>query len=402
LDRDADRAGIDVVGVDDVERTLRVLRWLVAEMDRRCVAEHGDGPRRTLVVVDGVGGLDERHARVNRGEAMELLMRLSVEGRGARVHVAVSAARRAEVPPALLAALDRRLVLRCPSVDDAAMAGVPAELGRSDLVPGRGWMDGSLVQVALPAPGPIAPTTAAGGGPPKGRLPVLVDADSLDSRSLDSRSPDSRSPDSQLLNSAGGWSLPIGVRADTLATATLDLGHGHALVVGPPRSGRTGALRLLARQARLGGTVVLALDGRDPDAGPADAVGVLRAALDRAGGREPALLVVDDLPDVLEGPAGSDCEALLLELLSRRDRAVRVVASADADDLPRCFSDVVRRLRAGRTGVLLRPDPDLHPPLLHTALPPHDELVPSPGRGWLVTPDGPVAVQLARVADGGA
>jgi hypothetical protein len=56
----------------------------------------------------------------------------------------------------------------------------------------------------------------------------------------------------------------------------------------------------------------------------------------------------------------------------------------------------VRRLRSGRTGVLLRPDPDLHPTILHTALPPHDELETATGRGWVVSPDGPRLAQLAH------
>jgi hypothetical protein len=75
---------------------------------------------------------------------------------------------------------------------------------------------------------------------------------------------------------------------------------------------------------------------------------------------------------------------------------VRLLASAEADAAGRCWADSIRRLRAARTGVLLRPDPDLHPPLLHTALPRHDELPAAAGRGWLVSPDGVVAVQLAR------
>jgi S-DNA-T family DNA segregation ATPase FtsK/SpoIIIE len=82
---------------------------------------------------------------------------------------------------------------------------------------------------------------------------------------------------------------------------------------------------------------------------------------------------------------------------------VRVLATAEADALARCYATSVRLLRSGRAGILLRPDPDLHAPLLHTVLPPHDDLAPVPGRGWLVDPDdpeGPRAVQLALVGAG--
>ncbi|UDY37297.1 FtsK/SpoIIIE domain-containing protein [Dermatobacter hominis] len=369
----------DVVAVGDAERVLRLLRGLLA----RCRAEDPASQARLLLLVDGAGALVDRHERVNRGEAADLIAAIATEGPAAGVHVVVSAGRPAEVPPTLLAALDRRLVLRCPSPEDAVVlgadvaTGLAAVLADPALPPGRGVLDGELVQLALPP----SPSRKERGQPGSvGRLPAQVD--------------------STALPPSAGWRLTVGVRADDLGPAHLDLDRGGALVVGPPRSGRTTALRLLASCAHdATGATVVAIDGRRPDG----AVDVLRALVDGAaagavGGPAGAVVVVvDDLPELLEGPGGQAADELLQRLLLLPSSSgVRVLASAEADAAGRCWSDALRRLRSGRTGVLLRPDPDLHPALLHTALPRHDELPAAPGRGWLVTPDDVVAVQLAR------
>ena len=369
----------DVVGVDDVELTLRLLRRLVAECRVATHDHHRSG--RTVLLVDGVGALVDRHERVNRGEAGDLLAALVHEGPAAGVHVVAAAARPAEVPPPLLAAFDRRLVLRCASADDAALFGVvdphgvAVELSSPTLPPGRGFLDGRSVQLAEPAPStrPVRATTVR-------PLPRTVDVAEL--------------------AAASGWRVPVGLRADDLRPAVLDLSRSSALVLGPPRSGRTNAVRLVARRLAEAGTATdtVEVDGHHPDG----AATCMREVLDRArssGGATAGgtVVVVDDLPELLGGPDGTEMDHLLQQLLLLPPEAgVRVVAAGEADAAARCYGDSLRRLRSGRTGMLLRPDPDLHPALLHTVLPLHDELAPAPGRGWIVTPDGVCGVQLAR------
>ena len=374
-------AGIgDVVSADDLDRTLRLLRAVHQELRRRSASEPaGPVPQwqwplgaRLLVLVDGVGAVEDRHSAVNRGEAIELLTRLAADGRGLGIHVAVSAGRRAEVPPALLAALDRRLVLRCPA-DDAVLAGVAPDLEIQDAPPGRGVLDGAVVQVVRP-PATRHPGVGTAAVP---TLPTDV-------------------PLGQLV-APEGWMLPIALDAQSLLPVALDLSFHHALVVGPPRSGRTSALRTIATQAAAAhpgpGLRVVWVDGtRDDEAGLADGAS-------RARDGERLLVVIDDLPELLDGPHGGTADALIAELMSigTSDAAgVRVVGGAESDALLRCYGESVRRLRAGRTGVLLRPDRDLHPGILHTTLPLHDELAPAPGRGWLLNVDEPRAVQLAH------
>jgi S-DNA-T family DNA segregation ATPase FtsK/SpoIIIE len=193
------------------------------------------------------------------------------------------------------------------------------------------------------------------------------------------------------------WTVHLGLSADTLRPVAVDLSGGHLLVTGPPRSGRSSAAALVGTQLSRTDPAprVVTVDGRSAD--PVAVVALLADLLEAHG---PAALVVDGLADLLEAPGGDEVDQVLTAVL-REHGMVRVVATVEADALARCYATSARLLRAGRRGLLLRPDPDLHPPLLHTTLPPHDELEPAPGRGWLVGthPDaGPVAVQLARAA----
>ncbi|HNO45688.1 MAG TPA: hypothetical protein PKI79_09425, partial [Microthrixaceae bacterium] len=311
------------------------------------------------------------------------------------VHLAVTAGRAAEVPPAILAVLDQRVLLRCATPDDAAVLdvvdpdGLARELASPDLPAGRGLFDGRLVQVAAP------PILLAGpdGDPGRPRSVAPRRARRL-----------AASVDAETLPPASGWRVPVGIRHDDLGVAVLDLRRSGALVLGPPRSGRSTALAMVV--SRLDPTVcgsVLTVDGHRPD-GAVDALSELLERITAGGtGTEgttstaSTIVAVDDLPELLDGPDGVAIDAVLDRLLRiGPDVPLRVLATAEADAASRCYADSFRRLRSTRTGLLLRPDPDLHPPLLHTSLPLHDELVPTAGRGWLVDPDGVVAVQLAR------
>lgn len=398
IERTAGAGGtVDVpVGADDAEATLRLLRSLRRRCGTAGTGTADPGSRgRVVLLVDGIGAFVERHERVNRGEAVDLLTALAGEGPASGVHLAVTAGRAAEVPPAILAVLDQRVLLRCATPDDAAVLdvvdpdGLARELASPDLPAGRGLFDGRLVQVAAP------PILLAGpdGDPGRPRSVAPRRARRL-----------AASVDAETLPPASGWRVPVGIRHDDLGVAVLDLRRSGALVLGPPRSGRSTALAMVV--SRLDPTVcgsVLTVDGHRPD-GAVDALSELLERITAGGtGTEgttstaSTIVAVDDLPELLDGPDGVAIDAVLDRLLRiGPDVPLRVLATAEADAASRCYADSFRRLRSTRTGLLLRPDPDLHPPLLHTSLPLHDELVPTAGRGWLVDPDGVVAVQLAR------
>lgn len=357
----------DVVASDDAERVLRLLRTL----------RPGAGERRSdrvVVLLDGVGNFVEHHEHVNRGEANDLLRSIALDGPSDGVHLVAAARRLAEIPVALANALEGRLLLRCATPDDAAALGGPAELADVGLPPGRGVLDGDAIQVTAP------PACAADVDPTPsmreaiGRLPTSVLL--------------------RALPSPVGWRIPVGTAAEDLQTAVLDLTHHNALVIGPPRTGRTTALDTIAAQfARTDPPhEIRRVRHEDTD----DAITSLESSL-RPPLHGRRLVIIDDLTDLLDSTDGAVIDAILVRLLAAATASeVRVVASAEADAVTRCYGDSLRRLRSGRSGILLRPDPDLHPGLLHTALPRHDELPPAAGRGWIVTPDAARAVQLAR------
>ena len=358
--------GTDVVELADVERTLRLLRSL---LDRPASL---DGPD-TLLVIDGWAAVCEHHERFNRGEAVELLARIATGARGSGVRLAVSATTPIEVPTPVAASVGHRLVLRCSSTDDACSSGVPIHLADPRTPPGRGWLDGHLVQVATPRTG--GGTIRCSYATPS--LPPSIPLDELDV--------------------GDPWRWPLGRRAGDLGPASIDLTAGHLLVLGPPRSGRSTVLQACAVQARRSGpdTVVASVDGRDPDR--ARAAATVRAVLELAdagsrGGVPDVLLVIDDICELLEDDVELDQR---LAAVLRRPGRIRVAASAELDGVARSFADSPRLLRIARRGVLLQPDPDLHPPLLHTSVPRRDDLPPGPGRGWIVGDGPPVAVQFA-------
>jgi S-DNA-T family DNA segregation ATPase FtsK/SpoIIIE len=176
------------------------------------------------------------------------------------------------------------------------------------------------------------------------------------------------------------WNLlPCGLEAEQMDLAILDLTHHHALVAGPPRSGKSSTLNTLA----------LALhSNRNPNPNPAspaspasfllaahgssahdstrwsaaliepqsaaDAGSFLRATASSIRSGTPTLIAVDDVCTLLELPDGDQIEAELAELVRLgRTHPVRLVLSGDVDSLMRSYSDLIAQLRSSRTGILL-------------------------------------------------
>ena len=419
-----DRVG-DVVMIDDVERVMRLLRGIDSDLRRRLI-DRGHAPSRRLLIIDGFGAFEAATARVNGGEALDLLARLAIEGRAVDIHVVAAAGRRSEVPPAIYSALGQRIVLRCGTVDDAVMLGVPLDVAESPIRAGLAWCSGVAVQIATadsnePASGMGSAARSDNHPRPVPRLPTLIRRSALAVRRRPSL-----------------WTLPIGLHGDDLATVDLDLAHHAAVVAGPPRSGRSAALTTIADSARAAGiprrilvsawhtpstdhpvwTDRWCLDAADDTGRSHDIdgdggahsgshdevddliVGLARVIDEIATSDDPTLVAFDDIVELFDRtPESGRLDTLVLRLLDLgRRRAVRVVVASEADTLGRCYEDSVRRLRTGRTGILLTPDPDLGGSLLHAALPRRDDLPHAPGRGWLLHPGSATPVQLA-VAD---
>lgn len=385
LDGDGSLAGLsdepvvgDVVGLHDTERVGRLLRsWQRALDRRREQAETGTDGDRRLLVLDGYAAFEERYDRMDRGVLVEVLHRVARDGRAVGLHVALSAARPGEVPSPLANCLGARLQLRCTTADDALMAGLGPTAADPELPPGRCWVSGHTAQIADWRSAP-----ARTGAPPvDGLVPKLPARLRLD----DVPASEEIGHDEQ---------LAVGVDADLLQPVGLDLSR-HALVVGPPRSGRSTTLATLVTSHRRRLRSGLALVARTVD----EVDQAVAQVLDAGAEGRPCLLAIDDVTDLLDGNHGDLVERRLHDLLERAEQQqVRLVLAGDVDTLLRCYHDAVTRVRAGRTGLLLDVDPDLHGDLLHTTIERRSDLPRRAGRGWCVQDGAARPVQVAVAA----
>ncbi|MFO8075856.1 MAG: FtsK/SpoIIIE domain-containing protein [Egibacteraceae bacterium] len=368
------------------ERQRRVVRRLRAEVARRR-ARQGGGAGLPLVVglVDGLGALLDALEAPELADAGEDLRRVLADGPAVGVVLALAADRPGALPSRLAPLVGERLLLRLPDPGEYAAAGLrPREV--PELPPGRlvRASDGLVAHVA--DPGDLAALAAtlpavAGGPAPVDVLPERLPAEAVPAEG----------------DLSAGLDLAVGLRDDDLAPARLVLGPGaHALVAGPPRSGVSSALRALAERLRAGAADLVLVgvsEERSPlrgcraldAAGRAeDLAGVLAAA---AGDSRRWVVLVDDATTV-EHPA--------LAALARHARpGLHLVAGGRCEDLRRAYHHWTRELRAGRCGLLLRPDLTADGDLLGVRLPRRTALPLSPGRGFLVVDGQADLVQVA-------
>lgn len=329
--------------------------------------------RPTMLLLNGFAAFEEQQAAVNRGEATDLLLRLANEGRANNVVVAVSTRQRTQLPFALLNALGERIVLRAVDEDQATMLDAPKELADRSLPPGRGWVRGDWVQIAQPA---TAPPNASCPGPP--RLPTDLTHSQLAELKVTNLSD----------AAAGALAPPLGIGAQRLGMELLDLTTGHAIVAGPPRSGRTATLNTIQHAAQVLG--VACYNG-------IDTTETLEALIACGSDPEcpPTLGLIDNFDDFAEE---SEIDELVREIVRLgRECPLRLVVSGDAQRLSRCFSDGLSRLRSSRTGILLGPDAHERGELLHQDLRARGDIPALVGRGWVVDPHGARIVQIAQV-----
>ena len=381
-----------VIGAGDTERVARLLRTLRSEVAHRRAAPGASraGAPTIVLLVDGYATFAAERADLAGLQVVEDLARVFADGPAVGVHTVVAAERAGAVPAALTALTRQRLVLRLADPHDHVLAGLSGP-PPSPLVPGRGVdVETALVlQVARPAGGLAAAVTAiaaatslpgSGGPAPIGALPICVPVGEVTSAAQVAARP---------------WLLPVGVGEQALRPVGLELHDGeHALVAGPPRSGRSSALLAIATGFRVAaphGRIVALASSRSPLRSAdvelaADAERAV-ASLERAGG--PALLLVDDAETV------DDATGALAALVASASGSVAVIAAGRADALRAAYGHWTREVRRSRVGLLLQPDVDLDGELVGASLPRRAPVALTPGRGWLCRPGAVEVVQVA-------
>ena len=411
-----------VIPGDDEERVRRLLALLRTTIEdrRRLVAAEGAATLgaynerrpaesrlpRLVTLLDGYLGFATTFERVDGGRTLDELQRLVADGRPVGVNLVITAERRGGVPTGLSGIIGRKLVLRLDDEDDYAVLGVPGKAVRGrTLPPGRGFVDGVEVQIALAAAAPegiaaiaaeLSERHAGLSAQPIRTLPTEVDRGELPE------------PARELL-------AYIGIADATLQPIAVDLGERHLLVAAPYHSGRSNALaviadglwsfapgleaHLLAPRAR---TPLLAdtrwtSTARGADEVEAAAVRLAELVSARAGAEHhaPLMVFVDDADEVAD-TAGA--RALENVVKRGRDVNVRVVAAGERQAVQRAFSGWLHELKKDQHGLQLDPNLDIDGALFGTQLPRRANLSFPPGRGYLVHDGRADLVQVARGA----
>jgi S-DNA-T family DNA segregation ATPase FtsK/SpoIIIE len=377
------------VGDGDPLRTSRLVDRLAEEVAARRAAGPDRSSPRLLLLVDGAEALTALLDECDPSRGSAAFLRLVRDGAAAGLTCVLTADR--AVPGGRLAALAaHRLVLPLADGADYAVAGVRAADVPVDRPPGRALLGEEAweCQLALPTTRPPRPGSAGG------RPPLRIVELPADPEPVGAGSP---AP-------AAGVPLVVGPGGDDGDALSVDLVRsGGLLVVGPPGSGRTTALRAFADDLVRRGLPVIRLEagpagavraggGHDRAAGipvlPPDDGAALGGWLAGLPAGAPAVVVADDV----RGAAA--WSALAGPVLDGAGRPTVLLAAGTAADLTAHYQGPLAALRRSRTGLLLRPGP-AEADVLGVRLP-RTPVPPRPGSGWLVEGGLPTRVQVAR------
>jgi S-DNA-T family DNA segregation ATPase FtsK/SpoIIIE len=394
------------IGSAERERQTRLIRLLRQELDARKSGSVGGRRAEWLVLIDNFAAFLADYTKDAAGTRLtEDLQRVYADGPTVGVRFAVTADRAGAVSGTWAALTQQKLLFRLADPGDYGNYDVPRTAVPSP-VPGRAVVAATrqVVQVAWPGadladavtqassrwPGARRTAPAVGLLPTSGRMSELGVAARLPGTPSGAPSPGAAAP------GAPAW-IPAGIGDGSLAPVGLELyEHEHALITGPPRSGRSSALCAIAQAlaAPAAPHAVLALvPRRSPlrDSPYVRRVVTSCADLDAAvqeheGG---ALYILADDADSVDDPTG-----LLDRLMKPPNAHVTVIAAGRSDTLRRSFGHWTQKVRESRCGVLLMPDYDLDGDLLGVTLPRLNRLAAIPGRGFLCVGGSVEGIQI--------
>ncbi len=343
-----------------------------------------------VLLIDGWEGFTAAYDEIDSGRPIEMLQRVIREGPAAGVSVVI-AGDRAALTARVPSSLPERIALPLADRADYALLGIRARQVPRELVPGRGLLadSGIELQIATVSADPsgaaqsaalqaIGTTHQAEPGPLRGpvRLPPLPE-----------RVTAAALPVRRTRHCTGTLEVVLGLGGDDGAPVTVDLvaaGPG-LLVAGPPGSGRTTALRRIVTALLSAGTAVTVVAPRRSPlrrlaphpllSGPIGPDDADRLTASLRPGR--SVVVVDDLETV----ADDRCLDLLVGILRADDGSHAVIGSGGSDELLAAFRGLGVALRGGSC-VLLQPAAG-HGELAGVRLP-RRAPEPIPGRGVLV------------------
>jgi DNA segregation ATPase FtsK/SpoIIIE, S-DNA-T family len=414
-----------IVTGDQLDRVRRVIDMASSELLARQeqLAEVGAGTLAELekatgvivpsfvLLIDGFGSFWQSVEPLDRSEHVNKVLRIAADGRGVGIHLVYTADRRSAVVPALSSVTGGRFVMHIPSPEEYASLGFP-HLSRTSAVLALGRLvvrDGLEVQTAL--------VSDVGDDGVAQSQAISKRAEQLIQRYPNASVPPVRDLPQRIDLSE----FPAVTVAPNTALFAIDDQRRSPLavdfswnplffVVGPDQSGRSTALRALAREL-LRSTPQLSAHfvsvrrnalGDEPW-WTSSAVGT--AAIDRIAelrtlvddrirdprlAEQPMLIVLDDGDELTEGLPTPHLEVIVK---SARDANVFVVAAMSTFRATRAFCVWVPFMRSNRHGILLQPGED-EGEIFNARLPKRTGLQLPPGRGYLFQRGTPRLVHI--------
>jgi S-DNA-T family DNA segregation ATPase FtsK/SpoIIIE len=409
-----------VVPGDDGERVARLLRLIggiVEDRGPRMKAARADAlaryrqshpcEPRILLLLDGFTNFrSELEGSTTSLGLYQLFQRILAEGRGAGVHVAMTADRPSAVPTSVNASFRRKVVLRM--ADEAAYTAmsVPKDILKPASPPGRAIQVDNPNELQLAVVGPD-PNVGAQAREIEGLAKVLAE------HVVTSPAPVRSLPTVVLTE---GLPASVGGRP-TLGIADSDLRPmgfdpaGVFLLAGPSGSGRTNAVRWLAESLRAQPSA-RTLVHLSPRPSPLSPLGIWASS---ARTMSEVQALVERIKPFVEIPAdhlpeslavfvesytefvGSPAESIVLDLVKQCRRNGHFLVAEGETTTWGSPWPMVMEVRNARTGLLLTPDQVDGDNLMRTSLPRVRRADLPPGRGFLVRAGTATKVQIPWV-----
>lgn len=404
-----------IVPGDDFERVTRLLRDLRAMLDDRArrysdanaaniteyrsLAGRPDEPR-VLILLDGFPAFrDEFDTGIGRTAFYNIVVQILNEGRPLGVHVVFTADRSTSVPSAVASNIQRRIVLRLADEGTYLMLGAPKDILDASSPPGRAIVDGYEAQIAIVggtanvaeqsrAVEALAPRIAAWGrppAPPVGSLPKEVRLSALPVEA-----------DGQPTIGVGDVTLgPVGFEP-----------AGSFLIVGPPSSGKTTALVVLAQSilrwrptskpflfGSRRSSIKEALPWVESALTPETATTLATELTQLVGDEEVTNRLVIVIDTITEWQ-GSAAEGALTELIKAVNRSEHVILTDGDVSAMSSGWGLVAEVKGARRGIALIPDTFDGESVFKVPFPRIARTESPPGRGLQVAGARVVKVQL--------